>query len=448
MGELVLRVEGVSLSATVYDTQDLGATQGASLALLDAPRQVAKAFPALAPLKMGASQGVFALAAGTGEAAAQGLAQQVRDFLRDHPVFGQLCFVVHAGADEKLAWASNRIGQMQNLSVVLPDPGTMGCCTVDRVRPAALPDGDKDTVSVSVRRRRDYRRDRRQSFYRDEIGIDAPEESAHSFHDIVANPPDETPEALHNKIAVLYFDGNKFGEKIGSGEGQVSGDEIQRLRRHLLEAMVPAMGGFRQSETILWGGDEMMWVAPSWRLWPSLTTYFAKVESIRQSHGLTHAGGVVVCHHKTPIRLATKLAKELADKAKGGRDSNAIQLEILESIDIPDGYLNRQRRRLFGDDIRDGDFTVNAETWPGLCASMQAVTTGFPRSQLYRLLKMAPLTSRQPDDAKTVLAELDEVLKDRDCKCARADLVGADDDVRRMARVATLWDYFVPENPS
>lgn len=458
MDEWFLRIEGVNLSATVYDTQDLGATQGASLALLEAPEQATKKH-GLQPVFVGASQGLFKVPQDRAEA----IAEDARCFLRTTDPFRHLSFVVDVADSEEAVTALNRRSQMQSLSVVLPSPGIKGVCPVDRIRPAELAD-QEDLVSASVKARRVYRRKVRRAFYTDTIGVSPasmPKADAmsHSFENIVKAPGrGAAPEALRNKLAVLYFDGNGFTALRNEIGVETFSAKLKDLRRDLMEKkMIPAMGGLEFAETILWGGDEMMWVVPSWRMWTCLDVFFDATKDWKiDGKRLTHAGGVVVCHYKTPIRLVKDLAEVLAYKAKGGRDRTAVQMEILESLDIPEGYLDRQRRQLFGPCAPEAAFSHTTESWAGLTPRLGKIRQNFPRSQLYRLLKQArdggALKSHRPDEVVVVIKALEEILKDRDTGCTVADLVGSeagggDLDTRliRLAEIATLWDYHLPE---
>ncbi|HLO75259.1 MAG TPA: hypothetical protein VK196_02235, partial [Magnetospirillum sp.] len=197
-------------------------------------------------------------------------------------------------------------------------------------------------------------------------------------------------------------------------------------------------GGVKRLETLLWGGDEMVWVVPSWQVWPVLTAFFDATRD--WPHGMTHAGGVVVCHHKTPIRQVVALAHDLADRAKATtRTANAIQIEILESLDIPERYLDRQRRALFGTGVNDDAFTLRGEDWTALTARLIRIRAedGFPRSQLYRLLRKTrddqrALTRPVGDELAAVL------LKGKYPALEDGDLCA---DPVDLARIATFWDY-------
>lgn len=466
MGDYLLRVEGVNMAASVYDTQDLGCVQGASLALLQAPSRVRAVLPpGAAEVYSGASQGLFHFAAAD-DRAAEAVAERARQSLAGG-VFRHLAFVIDVvpdGADaERRALARNRVRQMRMPGVVLPDPAPAATthCAIDRVRPGIVSDREGKLVSASVKDRRDYRRDRRRAFYKDEIGVDPallPADDKHysrSFEDVVAGATDAVPEALRHKMAVLYFDGNGFGairDRLGAAEFSRC---LKDLRRGMMNAMIPAMGGLERAETILWGGDEMMWVVPAWRMVECLGVFFAATAD--WPHGMTHAGGVVACHYKTPIRLVDALVRDLAGRAKGGRDRTAVQIEILESLDIPEGYLTRQRQRLFGTATPDAAFTLGGDEWPAMVAAMRRARDRFPRSQLYALLHKArdlgALRDPAPGQVEALIAGLSKVLAAGEYGCSLADLAGDapadgafDGRLLRLARLATFWDYL--EMPS
>lgn len=455
MAEAYLRVEGAHFGASVYDTQDLGAIQGGSMAMLDAPHEIAERY-GLSKDGIGASEGVFRVA----PADAPRLVQEARAFLSSKEPFRHLRFMVEWGATEDEAKAKCRLAEMRSLCVVLPEPGPKGVCEVDRIRPAVEIDKDEQKVSAAVKDRRDYRRKHRQRFYRDRVGVaeeKLPETYSHSFHDIVRNPPTGLPDSVRQKMAVMSFDGNAFGEITDT----ILRKELPPLRRELMEAMIPAMGGLGQAETLLWGGDEMIWVMPAWRAWAALDAFFAATEKMNiKGHRLTHKGGVVICHYKTPIRLAKDLADDLAKGAKGDGTADAVQIEVLESVDIPEGHLDDQRRNLYGADLPEEAFRQDANSWKKLGERLDKVKAGFPRSQMHRLLKQArdtgALKSRDPLAVEPVIAALEQILKDRDTKCEVADLVGArpaegspDYRLIRSAELANLWDYrIVPTEPA
>ena len=367
------------MDATLFDVQDLCTLRGGSRALLLAPDVAMAALPpdAAEPVFTGASQALFRLKTGD-RAAAEKIAATVRSALAAPGRKGSVAEALRrmrvvvdveaADGDEALAiervTALNRFQQYQSLTVPLPplpDPGADTGklpCPLDRVRPGVEKDhppggGKERYLSSSVAARRAHGRRARQSLYGEEMRelLKDGEEAADTtvtddFRDIVAGPPSHLPESLHNKLAVLYFDGNRFGKVRGemaaadpggmpkalarfsatlkARRAELLGDVLQFLAdkgrsdqgaKAVFQDAGPRRAETRRRlrlETLLWGGDEMTWVVPAWLAWDVLgrvfrTTADWKIE-LREDGGefpgrrLTHAAGVVIAHYKTPIR--------------------------------------------------------------------------------------------------------------------------------------------------
>ncbi|MFD2233157.1 hypothetical protein [Phaeospirillum tilakii] len=497
MRRYLLRVEGVNLAASLDDTQDLGATQGASLALLNAPEAVrqhgARQGTRLEPIYVGASQGLFRFEAESDDAA-EDVAEAARGFLvGSGVVFSHLSFVVDVepiGADEERAkervLARNRRRQVQTLTVRLPEPNATATdpCVIDRVRPGVEADRE-GLVSASVKARRQYRRGHRDAFYHSTIGLAAGLRPrwADDFLGLVSAPPRPANEAIRDKLALIYFDGNRFGKirEDVKNDRQFS-EALLELRRGLMAALLAPNGGLVESrffrdnaedpddpetprlplETLVWGGDEMLWAVPAWLAVPLVGAFFKQSREWKiGGHRLTHAGGVVIGSYKTPVRQMIALAHQLADNAKGDRSRSALQIEILESLDIPDGYLDRQRRRRFDPNHTVTDqaafsalFTLGDEEWGKLIEAVKTARKHFPRSQLYRLL-FAARDQGGFLDSNGVAArakELAQVIADNGYREITADtLLGpppvadaTDGRLLRLAAIAGLWDYVDP----
>ncbi len=91
-------------------------------------------------------------------------------------------------------------------------------------------------------------------------------------------------------------------------------------------------------ETLLWGGDEIVWVTPAWRGWRLLTMFYESAKAWQLlGKSVTHSAGLVFCHHKAPIHEIVHLAKELNGmvKEKGRRQKarNLFAYQVLESFD-------------------------------------------------------------------------------------------------------------------
>ena len=90
---------------------------------------------------------------------------------------------------------------------------------------------------------------------------------------------------------------------------------------------------------------------PAWKGFWALNWFYEWTRTWNY-HGipLTHAGGLVFCHYKTPIFRIRKLAKELADEVKGylkrqpeeaNRRENRFEYAVFESVDFPTEPLRR-----------------------------------------------------------------------------------------------------------
>ena len=72
-------------------------------------------------------------------------------------------------------------------------------------------------------------------------------------------------------------------------------------------------------ETLMWGGDELIWAVPAWCALDAVQFFFDQSADWRdpiRNKRLTHAIGMVLCSHNAPIRGIVQLARELADHAK------------------------------------------------------------------------------------------------------------------------------------
>lgn len=296
--------------------------------------------------------------------------------------------------------------------------------------------GAEIPVSRSVAARRAYGRRMRQEFYRTELNDHTkPDDKllenyfdnwrfTDSIETICEEAPSSLPESIRNKIAVLYFDGNKFGtivKKLSRRTGHLPpatlekfSSSLQGLRRKLLydilecfrsSAMHPfAWVGLNDQkhpalrfETLRWGGDEVIWVAPAWLAFWLVEAFFAfSADWTYEGHALTHGGGVAICDRKTPIRQAIAVAETLADLAKqttvADKPVNVVQIEVFESADLPQGgELDRYRAALYPG-IASEAFTLPGDTFSTIIDRFEGDCIhdeGLPRSQLYRLLEQA-----------------------------------------------------------
>ncbi|MCI5131878.1 MAG: hypothetical protein D3904_10200 [Candidatus Electrothrix sp. EH2] len=257
----------------------------------------------------------------------------------------------------------NRWQQMQAPSLAVPevDPQCSGVCDFDKIRPGKeknwLKNEEKEYISASVNHRRKVGRDSKQAFYERATNIKGLT-FTNEFSQISSKPPEGVNPSLDGKIAFIYIDGNGFGNIQRASESpKVQRDFDKGTREGREEILKEILLRIKDDpdwlwydkekqinrirlETLLWGGDEIIWVVPAWRGWWMLKTFYELAENHIQhpttGEPLKHAAGLVFCHHKAPIKRIDALARDLADEfAKDGenRSKNMIAYQVLESFD-------------------------------------------------------------------------------------------------------------------
>lgn len=459
MAAYILRMEGVDFGATIDDTHNLSAFRGGSLALLAAPKAVCEFLKDKGlreEIFAGASQGAWAVEI------ADDKAEKLRADVREHlgkdgasetaeSVWQHLSFVVDIAQFDamkknddfralKQAEANNRERQFLKANWVLPefDNTAKGShATLDRMRPAP-PDCFVDTpaakgkpVSLSFKARFDYGKFQRNHFYEEEAGMDAAYglDFAKSFEEIIDQAPEGVSASIGGKIAVFYADGNKFS-KIREEAGSIDGvrdfsSTVRLLQQELLGKILKWLrdgasgenwGAYVQYpskgkrdiwplrfETLLWGGDELIFVMPAWLGIEFARKFFEWTEETKEGKRvwefdktpLTFAAGLVFCHEKTPIRSARKVAEAMANEAKktlGGEYVNVLQIEAFESIALPEyeNGLENYRAAMFEAQALAAWLTLRGEDIARALDRIEQLKNGaFPRSQLYWLLRMS-----------------------------------------------------------
>lgn len=357
----LLRVEGVNMRFVIEDTQDLRTISGGSQMLLMAVHGLHSAFSKLTPVSIGASSGVFEVL----DAEPARIRDDVADYLRKE--FPHATFVVSLVDSaavpatsmpfvvaNEMAIAESRWLQMSHPSLAFPGPGSLPSRGAeDHLRPAGEP--GKPSASVAARRAHS-----KATFYEKFAGVTGIEPCT----DLNQLSSDPSRGNLHNKIAVIYADGNSFARKIAeackaSSEPKAalrSIDASMRARRkELLATVVQAaerVGTDKRIrlETLLWGGDEVIWVVPAWRGWETLERLYQNtrwwvsgdpdqplVTNASGTNGtpLHQAAGIVFCSRKSHIHRVVNLAKRLAEIAKQkDRERSLFAYQVLESFDV------------------------------------------------------------------------------------------------------------------
>jgi hypothetical protein len=440
----------------------------------------------LAPITTGASSGMYGITGDDPEP----LMKEIREYLSNHPYFRHFTFTVVSETasgnfqetKERLL-ARTRMAQLRQPSLAPTAPGSpedAAPCRLQGILPAheamALPpkdlkervkeSGQAPKVAASCQNRFYFGRYAKFALYETEISALKP---APRWRNLLANferfHPAESLneigdtkdcESLKNKIAVIYFDGNGFGglqqRRVTSEAYQIEFDQtVKTYRREFLEALAKRWLDYKHTiedtetgsreiiplETLLWGGDEMLFVVPASKGFELVQFFYEQSRDwTYQSEPLTHAGGVVFCHYKTPIGRAQKLVRELAESVKEkeyGRKGNFFDYVVLESIDYPAeplsvffekryGIVARHRFPLQpvsapplpGEDM--GDEAVSQD-WASCAADLeQLLVSGkrtCPKTQAYGIARAALAADHSPEaDGWERLEQFDtELLK-------------------------------------
>lgn len=460
MPTYLLRIEGVNLRSVIWDTDDLSTRRGGGLLLLDAVKQFAETVPEparsrLLPMATGASIGLFTFDATEDEATAIG--NVARQHFQQHGTLEYsdqskggtghvplkhatfVVDVVPAGSTPKdqdhavqLATAQNRWRQMREPSLSLDglwDTNAQTACHVNCVRPATpnlkIPKDPDHDVSLSVYDRHTYGRNARQRFYERETGLTGRKFTT-DFTDLGTADGlsrDIAPETANRKLAVFYVDGNKFGEygltALREGGFAAFAKWSEALRGHhrqLLHQLLQhadrsegwTNGGAIRLETLLWGGDEILWVVPAWKGWELAKLFFAQPHTV-EGKPLSYGCGLVFCNLKAPIQTIITLAQTIADLAKAaGRATNTSRLayEVMESFDDVAGPLDQHRRKWLPKDTAASALLFDPSQLSKLWEALRAIAKckDFPRRQLHMLIHAWRTGKPFADHTKRLLA--------------------------------------------
>jgi hypothetical protein len=534
MSDFLLRMEAVNFSGFFDDTSDVSTVRGGGLLLLDAPNAL-DSIAGLRKVYAGASTALFKFSAPDLDAAElmrKGVEEKLHEGDRSEATI-MVDFVPFDGdasfkrALDRLV-ALNRWRQLQTPSLVFPATNeTGGIDELDDKRPAVeRPDmlapreedeaqGRAMTLSDATSARRKYGIAQKHHFYR-RVRQDIPEWQDFPFHpgefvndlEQLAEYKNATPGDLDGKLAYIYLDGNKFGSVArGCGtEKQLANWSacVQANQNSFLNWMLRIQPGAEPStpwhwsgparvntggevlkqrafriETLLWGGDEIVWVVPAWCGWWMLGSFFAHYGRLPWSRGdavprthfvsdkryqLSHGAGIVFCHAKAPIHRIRSLAKRLADAPKelgtSGISTEAytdyFAYQVLESFDHlgtdPDRMRKRQLPACLGYLPHDPLILPGAGMLD-LFAPMEAFRQKFPRSKIHHIVRRFQTTTSETLCGACESASA-ELQRDRveDLFSALTGYLGGRTEnleIRKIVtwlHIAELWDYTSPPN--
>ena len=454
----ILRYQPADFGANVFDSEQLSAVRGASLTYLYSSKLVDKVIDRELPdgnyekVYAGGSHGVWILECSKEEAVK--VAGRVREAL-DRDDLGsanatgphsQVAYVMALveGDDEaalKRAEAVNAGQKLQQAAWIAPqfDATARGFDKFDRSRPATitafpLPGGAREDVSPNFAARFRFGRKQRHQFYERMLGSDYGSfRVTRDLQTMVADPPGGIPASLGNKVGVFFADANRLN-RIRQEHADADLDELGKFSRHLLgkqtfllKTIVDwfAEGGLNKAtaerfgqatdddpeetdpflhrlETLMWGGDELLIVVPSWLALEFAARFFEAVKGWRAPNGkpITFSAGLLVCDRKTPIRLAKSIADKLAALGKHAQPSetiglrNVLQIEVFESLSLPEADFERFRSRLYAGEYAARETQTEREnSRPATCDRRR----GYRRSDR---------SHRQAQDRRQRLAEI------------------------------------------
>jgi hypothetical protein len=429
----LLRMEGVNLGAVCDDTNEISVRRGAGLLLRQAVRDVAARFKpsGLTPISLGASVGLFEVRT----AAPDALVTEIASYLSDDALYRHLTFVVDSvplGKDFRAAReqvvAANRCRQYRQLTLVVPEPGDGGIwCAADQISPGRAElrfKKEQEAASPSAAARFAFGRDARNAFYRQELGKAVTDDFTQDLQSL-AQPADGIGFGnLDHKVAVIYLDGNKFGDLQRQCASAADLRRFDRTvgagRRDFLDRLLTIAradpAGFRNGsqlrlEILLWGGDEILLVVPAWKGLETLQCFYEVSNAWAfDQQPLTHAGGIVFCQGKTPIVAVRRTAEDLANEVKAWiandkeraergeikddeaalrRRGNRFAYLVLESVDYPTEDLDVFRDIRYGPAVAGSlepltHFAAGSgAAWTDLANHLAPLLQRWPRGAIY-----------------------------------------------------------------
>lgn len=484
-----LRIEAVNIYASLFDTNQISIIRGGSLLLKQAIDDITLKFKDfLTPISTGASVGLFKVIDNPT------IKDSVIEFLNTENNYRYFTFVVaDAQSDDfkkakEILIAKIRVLQLQQCSISVDGKITKQVkpCTVDGIRKAYkladFPDRRKALTNPFARLKLVYGRRQRSKLYQNEFlelekslpgKTNVQEYKKTKFTKDLAtlsNAP-EFP-SLDGKIAVIYFDGNGFSkiqaELVKNEQDQIEFDkQIKYLRRLFLFGLLghcsQGFGWFNgkdsvkqlRLETLLWGGDEMLFVAPAWKGFEFMNFFYKTSQEWEitlngKSKRLTHAGGIVFCQQNSPIYKMRDLAQQLADRIKNhpdeqGRNANYYDYLVLESIDYPAEDLDSFFSQRYGDLATYRTYLSAKELAAIAFQDFKNLREILPKSQVYAIA-LAARKLTITEDAVSKCLIIDNYSEFADSLTRLYQLVGSDEEKQQLeATLAKLELLLFPQ---
>lgn len=456
MKHWLLRYEASDFDNSLFDSSQLSAIRGASLTFLYSSQLVERLIEARAgksarTIYAGASQGAFCFSATEDDA--RRLKGDVEAALSRSDA--------ETGCHQHMAYVVALTEWQDHAALIRAEAlcNAAGAQTAHPAFPPFLHDQTKPgsrrdarpaaagkDVSAAIADRVSFGRHQRQGFYRKFLGKGASGPTfdfSDEFEEITqgaagltqvdpgdADKANALPLSLHNKMAVFFADGNAFGKhrdkaisraKDLSGLTALSADLVKRQQELLGVIMTWLSAHYRPGEenawfafdrrdkvararfeTLMWGGDEMLFVLPSWLAFDFAELFFSTVKNWTvEGNPLTFAAGMVICDRKTPISQAKTVAEDLSNASKkiakdaGDYGLNTLQIEIFEGLSLPEHEIDSFRAKLYfhGRSVSDEteqqtnmQLTIKGDDVRGLASRIVELQKKLPRSQVQKLL--------------------------------------------------------------
>ncbi len=300
----------------------------------------------------------------------------------------------------------NHYQQLQTPSIAITkNMMTASPCVLDKVRPATkkIKMNNKNvSISDSVFQRKEYGGNKKKSdFY-----YSITDFNLNFTQDLSTLSCSTKQTNLNGKIAFIYIDGNEFGKKQRSSKtakDQRDFDQITRkFRNNTLKEILFMIKGKEdwifiddnnkklQLETLLWGGDEIIWVVPAWQGWWMLDQFYQLSQGLTfNNKPLFHGSALIFCKHNAPIHRIDQLARKLADDfAKRDKTSNHIAYQVLESFDHAGNKLSsEQEARIQGLASDTSELLIKAEDMNKIEKCIKALKDyDFPKRKIYQIV--------------------------------------------------------------
>lgn len=475
-----LRVEGVNFADFLYDTSDLSTIRGGSLALLRVGFEVEEQIKSIVGadqverIQVGASSGLFGLNL-TGPSTPSDILRQLRNWQRNHPLLSHASLVTDMVDSSKgfafalqALLALNRARQLQSPSLKLvPSKATNdGPCGYTNIRPATNyinAAGGAELACDSVKARRQEGQVLRQKFYEIESERPFQGDFVGNFEELASHPPAGCRH-LAGKLALIYIDANSMGSHFDARAS--SKDRYAELarwqleqRRVLLRQLVDFISNdsawktadtskrFRL-EVLLWGGDEMLIVAPAWRGWSLLEWLGSQLACLRlpgeKDLPLYHAAAMILANHKAPIHSLRRLARNLADEAKEtSRQRHLAMVEVLENFDHVGPELAEHYSRTFPDWLKVQDMALPLDRLKEINDCMVALKMGGIGRRQYHRLAGDIAMARTKEEALGLVRSLTDDFPS--IENSVKEMIRFCDGPQALFHLCQLWEYVSPE---